>query len=51
MNGEVPDSYTRFPSRLVVDYVHVYQQGGTPMTPASGYGGPGDALGSGNVAP
>ena len=29
------------PATTMVDYVHVYQQGGTPITPQPNYGGPG----------
>ena len=30
------------PSTVLADYVHAYQQGGTAVTPQTGYGGPGD---------
>ena len=29
------------PNTMMVDYVHVYQNGGTPVTPQTNYGGPG----------
>ena len=47
----MPDSTTMLPANFYVDYVHVYQRSGGPnasVTPQANYGGPGDALGSGN---
>jgi beta-glucanase (GH16 family) len=34
------------PADIEVDYVHVYSQNGTAVTPESNYGGPGDTDGS-----
>lgn len=48
LNSEVPDGFSVYPQTLTVDYVHVYTQGGTPITPQANYGGPGDSVGSGN---
>ncbi len=42
------DSSTVLPAVFKIDYVHVYQVGGTAVTPQTGYGGPGDTVGSGN---
>ena len=44
------DRTTRFPAHYLVDYVHVYSisPGAVAVTPDAGYGGPGDAVGSGN---
>lgn len=47
--SNVPDGTSVFPATYTVDYVHVYCNAcGTPVTPDPGYGGPGDAIGSGN---
>jgi hypothetical protein len=44
------DRTTMFPSTYKVDYIHVYsnQADAKAVPPQAGYGGPGDALGSGN---
>lgn len=39
------DGSTTFPGVMKVDYVHVYQVGGTPITPQTNYGGPGSTAG------
>jgi hypothetical protein len=41
-----PSSSAGFPSYYLVDYIHVYKQGGTPITPGTNYKGPGDAVGT-----
>ena len=46
--GNTIDANTVLPAVFKIDYVHVYQQGGTAVAPQVGYGGPGDAVGSGN---
>ena len=44
------DQTTRFPAHFLVDYVHVYSNaaGAVAVIPDPGYGGPGDAIGSGD---
>jgi beta-glucanase (GH16 family) len=44
-NG-LPDGTTTLPSHFLIDYIHVYSQSGTAITPQANYGGPGDASGS-----
>ena len=43
-----PNANSAFPYNFYVDYVHIYQKGGIAVAPQPGYGGPGDALGSGD---
>jgi hypothetical protein len=44
--GNNPNGNTVLPAHYFFDYVHVYKQNGTPITPEQNYGGPGDSTGS-----